>query len=82
MFTAGNKSAGRNLGLHMFEHNTHLNLLSFPKSSMHDASAIENVSDFLMSDLNGINLKIEFMLEVHFRGRNKSKEHSRCWKSS
>lgn len=82
MFTAGNKSTGRNLGLHMFEHNTLLKLLNFPKSSMHDASAIENVSDFLMFDLNGINFKIEFMLEVHFRERNKSKEHSRCWKSS
>lgn len=65
MFTAGNKSTGRNLGLHMFEHNTPPKLLSFPKSSMHDASAVESVSDFLMADLNGINFKIEFMLEVH-----------------
>lgn len=66
MFTAGNKSTGRNLGSHMFEHKTHLKLLSFPKSSLHDASATESVSDFfLMADLNGINFKIEFMLEVH-----------------
>lgn len=65
MFTAGNKSIGRNLGLHMFEHNTHFKLLSFSKLSMNDASAIESVSDFLMADLNRINFKIEFMPEVH-----------------
>lgn len=49
----------------MFEYNTHLKLLSFSKLSMNDASALESVTDFLMADLNGINFKIEFMLEVH-----------------
>lgn len=48
----------------MFEHNTHFKLLSFQKSSMHDASAMESASDLLMANLNGINFKIGFMMEV------------------
>lgn len=41
VFTAGKKSTGRELGLHMSRQNTPPKLLNFPKSCMNDVSAMK-----------------------------------------